>query len=239
MNQQAIRCLWKILFSANPLYSQPIKETRLGLAGPNVYAKIPACIPKARARISTPQRRSRTEDNRPQCTSARTAALVVSSSLVFANRTSYYTPDLVPSLHTTQHTLGKVYNSKERANNRKLETSILPVELFVQYFALHNTNTLADIHAIVDRSSPSPPVKHTCEETFYPGSEIRPTTRALSRLPPSTSPPSHHDGGVGCSPSVSRGLIPLRLYNFLSQVGSSRAFGAQKLPGASGAASSK
>jgi hypothetical protein len=29
-----------------------------------------------------------------------------------------YTPDLVPSLHTTHHTLGKAYNSKERANNR-------------------------------------------------------------------------------------------------------------------------
>lgn len=28
------------------------------------------------------------------------------------------TPDLVPSLHTTQHTLGKVYNLNERANNR-------------------------------------------------------------------------------------------------------------------------
>ena len=40
MDQQAIRCLWKILFSANPLYNQPIKETRLGLAGPNVYAKM-------------------------------------------------------------------------------------------------------------------------------------------------------------------------------------------------------
>ncbi|OQE70396.1 hypothetical protein PENNAL_c0118G02539 [Penicillium nalgiovense] len=37
---------------------------------------------------------------------------------------------------------------------------------------------------------------------------------------------------MNLSPSPSRGLTPLRLYNFLSQVGSSRAFGAQKLPGA-------
>ncbi|CAG8040597.1 unnamed protein product [Penicillium nalgiovense] len=101
MDQQAIQCLWKILFSANPLYNQPIKETRIGLAGPDVYAKMSDVSPPQpteliyctalrvfpRQEREYPRRRSRTEDNRPQCTSARTAALVVSSSLVFANRT--------------------------------------------------------------------------------------------------------------------------------------------------------
>ena len=40
-------------------------------------------------------------------------------------------------------------------------------------------------------------------------------------------------------PSASRGLIPLRLYSLLSQVGSSCAFGSQKLPGVPSVASSK
>ena len=115
------------------------------------------------------------------------------------------------------------------------------IHLFVKTCVPQNRTSLL-IFMLLNGSSPSPRVKHTCDESFYPGSEIRPRSlrRVLYRvfrLRPHRLP--HHDGGVGCSPSVSRGLIPLRLYSLLSQVGSSCAFGSQKLPGAPSVASSK
>ncbi|OQE62185.1 hypothetical protein PENNAL_c0268G05984 [Penicillium nalgiovense] len=51
------------------------------------------------------------------------------------------------------------------STSQKLETSILPDELFVQTFVLHNTNTTTALHAIVHRSSPSPHVEHPCGES--------------------------------------------------------------------------
>jgi hypothetical protein len=68
------------------------------------------------------------------------------------------------------------------------------IQLFVQTFVLHNTNTITDIHAIVHRSSTAAP-EHPWMSPIAE-SEITPsgtTTRAPSRLLPSTSPPSYHE----------------------------------------------
>lgn len=137
----------------------------------------------------------------------------------------------------------------------KFETSILPgkvsdisrlllsyIQLFVQAFVPQIMNAITDIHAIVHRSSPAAP-EHPWRSPIAE-SEIIPsgtTTRAPSRLLPSTSPPSYHDRRecMNLYPTTSRGLIPLRLYNSLSQVSSSRAFGSQKLPGAPSVASKR
>ncbi|OQE49447.1 hypothetical protein PENNAL_c0544G07202 [Penicillium nalgiovense] len=91
--------------------------------------------------------------------------------------------------------------------------------LSVQTFVLHNTNTITDVHATVHRSSPAAP-EHPSRGPIAE-SEITPsgtTTRAPSRLLPSTSPPSYHER---------------------RSVGSSRAFDSQKLAGAPSVAFSK
>ena len=62
----------------------------------------------------------------------------------------------------------------------KFETSILPgkvsdisrlllsyIQLFVQVFVPQIMNAITDLHAIVYRSSPSLPVKHSCAETYH------------------------------------------------------------------------
>lgn len=108
-----------------------------------------------------------------------------------------------------------------------------------------NTNIITDFHAILQRSSPSPPVKHTCGESYRRIGDK--TKLVLRRVLQRVFRPRPHrlhtmNGGVyePLAVPIARSYpITTVQYNVLSQVGSSRGFGAQKLPGAPNAASNR
>jgi hypothetical protein len=87
--------------------------------------------------------------------------------------------------------------------------------IICENFCAPRQNTITEFYALVNGSRPSPPVKHTCEESFYPGSEIR--RRSLRRVLYRSSAfdlnrevLSHYDCTISCHRWVRRAPLGLR-----------------------------